>query len=285
MILIADSGSTKTEWRLIRDDNGILQFSTLGLNPFHLSDEDLSRELKEDLLPKLQAENIEASQVDQLFFYGAGADQGPASHRMSEVLQSLFPSATAEVHSDMLGVARGLCGDQPGIACILGTGANSAYFDGTALSHKIQAIGYVLGDEGSGAWIGKTLLADFLREKMPEDIARKLTKRFDLSREGILEQVYRQPGAARYMASFSRFVFQNLKDPYLHALVRTGFDLFFRENVLRYPEALKEPVHFSGSVAFYYANILRQAAADHDVQVRHIVEGPIAGLTLYHQKK
>lgn len=284
MKLIADSGSSRTEWRLIDAEGRIRQAETLGLNPFHVTDEAIIRELEQSLIPKLAGNDFSTEKVSEIYFYGSGCVVGNPVERIKQNLEHVFPHAIADVNDDLLAVGRGLCGKDTGIVAILGTGANSGLYNGKEFIEKVRALGYILGDEGSGAWIGRTLLAAYLRNELPKNISERLEKRFELTPGEILEKVYRTPGASRYLASFSRFVFQNLKEPRLYQIVYEGFRLFMEHNILKYSKYKKTPVHFSGSVAFYYANILRQVAADLGIHIGHIVEGPVAGLALYHKQ-
>ncbi len=284
MKLIADSGSSKTEWRIIDQDQRIHQAKTIGLNPFHVPDEGIISELTIILLPQFSSLNLEAGSVKEIYFYGSGCVPGPPVERIKNCLEKVFTGAKAEVYDDLVAVGRGLCGREKGIVAILGTGSNSGMYDGQEIVHKVRALGYILGDEGSGAWIGKMLLSKYLRGELSETLHKRLQDRFDLTPGDILDKVYRTPQANKYLAGFSRFVFQHIKDPGLYQMVYEGFRLFLEHNILKYPDYTKTPVHFSGSVAFYYANILRQAAADVSVRVGHIVEGPIAGLALYHKQ-
>ncbi len=279
MILIADSGSSKTAWRLI-DKDGISQFLTEGLNPVHKSSDHLTSILRDQLLPEL---TIDGSQVGAVYFYGAGCIPGDPSERLRGVLQSLFPAASVDVYDDLLAVARGVCGHKAGIACILGTGTNSCLYDGENIAARIPALGYILGDEGGGAWLGKELLAAYLRNELPAGIHDSFVKRFNLGRSEILGSVYTGGHAASYLAGFSKFIFHHKEDPFLYKMVYRGFATFLEKNVMRYDNFQDYPVHFSGSIAFYYSSILRKAAADRGVLVKNIVEGPIAGLTLYYQ--
>jgi len=281
MILIADSGSTKTAWRLIDGHGKIHQMTSEGLNPLHLSMDEITEHIRESILAPDQ---FSAGSVEKVFFYGAGCTPGEASDRMTNVLSSSFPQANVEVADDMLAVARGVCGHDPGIACILGTGSNSCMFDGTAITFKVPALGFILGDEGSGAWLGKSFLASFIRNELPVDLASRFKKQYKADRGDILQSVYRGERPAAYLAGFSRFLFRHRSDPYVSRLVYRGFGEFLEKNVIRYDNYASLPVHFSGSIAFYYASILRKAASDKGITVRNIVEGPIAGLALYHQQ-
>ncbi len=277
MILIADSGSTKTDWRIIDAQGKIHQAKTVGLNPYHQSSNDMARVLDQELLPQLTVP------IERVFFYGAGCANPTVNQTAVQALTSTFPNAPVQVESDLLAAARSLCGHQAGIACILGTGANSCLYDGQAIVDNVPPLGYVLGDEGSGTYIGKELLNRYLKRDMPEPLRRQFAKRYDVTTAAVLDQVYRQPQANTYLASFARFAFHHLKHPYIVRMVYDGFRQFFEKNVAKYENHQQHKVHFTGSIAFYYSNVLRQVANDLEFSVQNIVESPIAGLTLYHR--
>jgi N-acetylglucosamine kinase-like BadF-type ATPase len=185
---------------------------------------------------------------------------------------------------DLLAAARALCGTEPGIACIMGTGSNSCLYDGEKITGNVANLGWILADEGSGANIGRKFLVDYLRVKQPANIAQAFKERFPLTREEFLEKVYQQERPSAFLASFTRFIFQHLKDPYCYQLIYNSFVEFYEEVVMRYENYQKYKVHFTGSIAFYFSDVLRQVAADKGVTVKNIMEGPIAGLTLFHKK-
>lgn len=276
-LLIADSGSTKTDWRLIDPEGKISQAKTVGFNPYHQSSDDIAQELQTELLPQLTGE------IQKIHFYGAGCSTEMARQTVGNALQQVFPNSQAEVHNDLLAAARALCGRQTGIACIIGTGANSCQYDGHKITDNVPPLGYILGDEGSATWLGKQLLNSYFKRWMPNELRAPFEKRFSPSVSDTLEHVYRQPQANRYLAQFSRFAFHHLKHPWVAKLIYSGFNEFFDKNVTQYQDFQQQPIHFTGGVAFYYANILRQVANDRGVRVQNILESPIAGLTLFHQ--
>lgn len=278
MILIADSGATKTDWRIINPQGGIQQAKTIGLSPYYQTSESISAELTQNLLPSITGE------VSEIHFYGTGCAGEEPCAIVRRGLQTVFPSAsTIEVDSDMLGAARGLCGHEAGIACILGTGSNNCLYDGRDIADKIPSLGFWLGDEGSGGYLGKTLVTAFLHKEIPDDLAAKFAKRYGLNREIVLENAYKKPFPNRYFATFSKFLFDNRSHPFAYKLVYDAFSEFLAKYVCKLPDHQKYKAHFSGSVAFYYSDILRRAAAEKGVVVGHIMETPIAGLALYHR--
>lgn len=223
-----------------------------------------------------------AGQVAEIFFYGAGCSSEHSKGIVREAFQKVFPDTSLVVEHDLLAAARALCGEEPGIACILGTGSNSCLYDGQQITGNVPALGFILGDEGSGTDLGKRVVADFLRGDMPEALRERFQKRFPLSVDEVLDRLYRHAFPKPYLATFSRFLFHNLKDPYCYELVYSSFTDFIRKNVLKYPNQENLPVHFVGSIAFYYGNVLRQATANQGLRVGRILENPIAGLTLFH---
>ena len=277
MILLADSGSTKTHWRYQVADGSISQIMTKGLNPWHMSTDRLLEVLSKELVPQVPGS------VEQLYFYGSGCTPGQATEQMQISLKDSFPTASIYVADDLVAAARGLCGHETGIACILGTGSNSCLWDGQQAADRVPALGYVLGDEGSGADLGKRLLHAYYKRTLPEELRASFEKRFKPVLHETLQQVYQSDTPSQYLGSFSRFLLQHVREAWVYRMVYTAFDAFFEHNICRYADYQKLPVHFTGSVAFYFANILRQVGNDRGVIIRNIVEEPIAGLMLYHQ--
>ena len=280
MILIADSGSTKTDCRLIDEKKQIHQFATQGINPYFNSSEQIISLLKSELVPQL---NFELSNSKlSTYFYGAGCRVEDKKKIVKKALSEVFPESKIEIYTDMLGAARSLCGKNVGIAAILGTGANTCYYDGEKIVENRTSTGYILGDEGSGAHIGKTFIQAFLNDEIPQDIADRFVARFKLSKDDIIDAVYRQPMPNRFLASFSKFIFQNLKEQFIIDLVADCFNQFFDKHICKYEKHKKVKLSCTGSVAFYYSNILRAVSLEKEVSIDTITETPIAGLTLYH---
>lgn len=277
MKLIADSGGSKIDWRLLNSDGSIGQTNTPGFNPYYQPIDDLINTLKAAVVPLVKEE------VTQIFFYGAGVSSEKNQAVIREAFLSFFPKAKVEIGWDLLAAARALCGHEPGIACIIGTGSNSCLYDGKDITGNIANLGWILADEASGANIGRKFVVDYLRDKFPATLAKQFHERFPLTREEFLEKVYQKEKPSAFLASFMRFIFQHLKEPYCHKLVYDSFAEFYENNVIPYPNSKNLKVHFTGSVAFYFSDILRQVANDKGITVKNILESPIAGLTLYHQ--
>ncbi len=278
MILIADSGGSKLDWRMLHKDGKIEQAHGSGFNPYYHSVDDLQKSIEGNLLPLL------SNKVDLIFFYGAGLSSESNVQAVYHTLKHIFPEAKIEINWDLLAAARSLCGQEQGIACILGTGSNSCYYDGVDIAHHVPTLGWILGDEGGGAFLGKRLVNDYIRGELPNKLGDQFYARFSLDREEILEHVYQKEKPSAFLGSFSKFIFQHVKEPYCYNLVYSSFEEFFQKNVMKYDNYQSMKVHFTGSVAFYFSDILRQVANDIGVTVKNIVESPIAGLSLYHQK-
>jgi glucosamine kinase len=283
MILIADSGSTKTDWRFIDADSRIFPFLTSGFNPYFQTSSDISSVIAKDLKPLLVPQL--GTGVLDIFFYGAGCGNEKNCGLVRTALEEQFPESIITIYSDMLAAAHALCGQSAGLVAILGTGMNSACYDGRQLVSQQPSLGYILGDEGSGAYLGKLLLADYLNKEMPEDMRLRFESRFALSKDQILEKVYKEQLPNRFLASFSLFIYQNLAQQYCIDLVAGAFRCFFDLHICKYPEYKKLKLSCSGSVAFWYSNILRRIAEEKGVMLDKVVETPIAGLSLYHIEK
>jgi N-acetylglucosamine kinase-like BadF-type ATPase len=281
MILIADSGGSKTDWRLVLENGKIEQASSPGFNPYYQPIEDLNRIIDGILLPKIP----QKQEVGEIYFYGAGVSSEKNQLTIKNAFLEFFPKAQIEIGWDLLAAARALCGTEPGIACIMGTGSNSCLYDGKNIIDNVANLGWILADEGSGANIGRKFLVDYLRKKFPDELARQFHARFPYTREEFLEKVYQEEKPSAFLASFAKFIFQHLKEPYCYQLIYSSFAEFYENNVMKYENYQNLKVHFTGSIAFYFSDILRQVANDKRITVKNILEGPIAGLTLYHTKK
>lgn len=275
MILIADSGSTKTDWCLV--DNGVLvkQIFTKGTNPFFQTEDEISAEVSENLLPYLNT-----AKVDAVWFYGAGC-AFPEKNEIVRAAIARHLDVPIEVGSDLLGAARGLCGRQPGIACILGTGSNSCFYDGKEIVSNVSPLGFILGDEGSGAVLGKMLVGDVLKNQLPAALKEEFLSRYELTPAIILERVYKKPFPNRFLASLSPFLVEHLDVPEIHTLVLNGFKAFFDRNVKQY-DYKQYPVHLIGSLAYYYRSVLQEAAEQTGVRLGTIKQSPMEGLISYH---
>ena len=278
MILIADSGSTKTSWRLVDENKKILHFSTEGLNPYFKSQGEIVDEIKASPLVYFPDDK----KVHQIFFYGAGCSSTEKCEMVKAALSQCFQGAEIMVSHDILAAARATCGHSEGIVCILGTGSNSCSYDGTNIIQKIGGLGYILGDEGSGSHIGKQLLEAYLNHELPEDLKKDFDNTFHLTKEEIDKRVYEKPQANRFLASFSRFIGQHKQHPFCIKTIEFCVEQFLEKHVCRYPDYKKKTVHFVGSIAYYYTDFLQSACKKHGITVGKILPYPVEELTLYH---
>ena len=279
-ILIADSGSTKTDWICLTgdDESTQIEVQTVGLNPFHVSDNEIRDVLAHDVLPQLGD-----TKVDAVYFYGSGV-RPEVEGRVEGLLRESFPDAqTVQAHSDLLGACRALCGDKPGIACILGTGANSCVYDGTQVVHNTPALGYILGDEGSGAVLGKHLLHDLYTGVLPNSVRLMFEKEMGLQLSNIINKVYREPQANRFLASLSEFIHRHLDEEGIRQLVYSTFSDFVNYHISRYGRR-DLPLSFVGSIAYYYQEQLQLIVQMLDYEMGTILKSPLQGLVAYHSK-
>ena len=275
MILIADSGSTKTDWCVVENGESILRFKTRGTNPFFQTEEEIGKEIEAGLLPSLKG--FEPSAI---YFYGAGC-AFPEKNDMIRRAVNRYLSVPVEVGSDLLAAARALCGDQPGIACIMGTGSNSCYYDGREIVKNVSPLGFILGDEGSGAVLGKLLIGDVLKDQLPPALKDQFLTQYELTPALIMDKVYRQPFPNRFLAGFSPFIREHLDEPAIWELVTRSFLAFFTRNVKQY-DYFEQPVHLVGSGAWYYQDVLKEIAFDLGIRLGTIARSPMEGLIAYH---
>ncbi len=278
MILIADCGSTKIDWCVVNDGKVVEQIFTSGINALLMTEEQIRETLAAEL-----AEKVKGYAIESVYYYGAGCLFDDICANVRRAIAHNVPTAkTIEVHSDLLAAARALCGQNEGIACILGTGSNSCYYNGKEIVDNVSPLGYILGDEGSGAVLGKLLVGDVLKNQLPKELCEKFLTEYDLDRQKIIEGVYKKPAANRFLASLSPFLIKNIEEPAIHRLVLNAFKSFFVRNIENYSNYKSMPVSFVGSVAFYYKDVLAEAAKALDITIGTIIKCPMEGLVKYH---
>jgi len=276
MILLADSGSTKTQWCLVQDGNVVLEVITDGINPFYQTDMEIITLLDTQLVPKLG--NVE---IGHIYFYGAGCSFPDKKIVVSRALVRFFGGAIIEIQSDLLGAARSLFQREKGIACILGTGSNSCFYDGSEIIQNVSPLGYILGDEGSGAVLGKLFIADCLKNQLSKELSEKFFAQYKITPAEIMENVYKKPFPNRYLAKFTPFLLENIDEPNIFNLVFDSFDAFFVRNIMQYPlEDIQ--VGFVGSIAYFFRDTLEIVAFERGISVSKIIQQPMAGLVKYH---
>ena len=277
MILIAESGSTRTTWCIVRDNDLVETCYTSGINPFFLGEEDIRKLLNiEFSLPK--------TDIASIFFYGAGCGFPDKQKMLFDVLSSYFGTTDVEVNSDLLAAARSLCKAGEGVACILGTGSNSCLYDGKKIVQNTPPLGFILGDEGSGSYLGKNLLSGIFKNQFPEAIRDDF---FTTYPEAVvseaLENVYRKPFPNRYLAQYAKFIANHINHSDIEKMVENGFSEFLRRNVMQYPGVNHLPVHFTGSIAFFFREQLEKTLKSFGLTVGTISQEPMQGLIEYHR--
>ncbi|MDF2436659.1 MAG: putative N-acetylglucosamine kinase [Bacteroidota bacterium] len=285
MILIADSGSTKTDWRLIDNKNNTYNFHTIGFNPYFQDSTSIARELNTHLEPSISALQLDQEKEFNIYFYGAGCSSTEKCDIVKTAISEVFPNADIFVEHDLLAAARALCGNTEGIAAIMGTGSNSCYYDGNKIAANVSSLGYILGDEGSGAYIGKHFIQDYLNKELPAKIADSFDATYNLSKEKILNAVYKEPMPSRFLASFSKFINQNKHEEYFKDLVKFNFNQFFVKHICKYDNHQKVHLSCVGSVAFHYRDTLQEVANSKGVQLNKVIDSPITDLTKFHLNK
>lgn len=278
MLVIADSGSTKTDWCIGNTKTDCRIVQTGGINPFHQSSDEIEQVIGSTLVPQLG----DTTEFTDIYFYGAGCIPEKADIVKQALLQS-FPQANVSVESDLSAAAHALCGKHPGIACILGTGSNSCAYDGENITANVSPLGYILGDEGSGAVLGKQFVGDCLKHQLPDDLCEKFLKEYELTPTLILDKVYRQPMANRFLAGLTPFISEHRHRPEIHSLLISCFTDFFRRNVMQY-EYQGIAVHFTGSIAYYFQEEVKEAAQALEITIGNVVKSPMEGLIDYHFK-
>lgn len=280
MILLADSGSTKTDWGLVENGKLVKRLRTSGMNPFQMSEEAITEEIKTHLVPELPG-----TVLDEVHFYGAGCTKEKQPIVERALRANLTINGECEVASDMLGAARGICGHKPGIACILGTGSNSCSYDGKNLVKNVSPLGFILGDEGSGAVLGKLLVGDVLKNQMPEAITKRFFEKYKLTSAEIIDRVYRQPKPNTFLASFVPFLEENIDEPKIYNLVKESFRSFLRRNVMQYDGWQTLPIGFNGSIAKIYKKPLLEALEEEGMHFGRIIQAPMEAMVEYHVEK
>lgn len=280
MILIEDGGSTKADWiALDNDKNEVFRVRTLGLNPAVVT----QNELKNRVVNMFQLMDVQA-EVTEIHFYGAGCGTPKPSAILKSVLETVFIHAKVNIAEDMLAAVYAASGNKPAIVCILGTGSNSCYYDGTTVHMNTVSLGYSVMDEASGNYFGKLLLREYFYGKMPKRIAKKFEEVYDLDADVIKYHLYKQPNPNRYLASFAKFMFEFKEDKYIKKIIKRGFQEFFKYRVLPFGKTTDTPIYFIGSIAFYFSEILKKVAKKNHLSVTGILQRPIDNLLDFHKK-
>ena len=274
MKLVADSGSTKTACAVVENPNHVIK--TDGINPIFMDSDAIENTLRTQLVPHL------TEAITEVYFYGAGCANQEKNNVVKQALQTIFGDIKIEIASDLLGAARGLCKHQDGIACILGTGSNSCLYQNGNISWNVPALGFILGDEGSGAVLGKLFMGNLFKNQLPHEVKTDFEQTYGLSMMDVIEKVYRQPLPNRFLASFGPFISKHIAVPQVYNMVYNALESFIERNVKQYPYNTL-PVYLTGSIAYYFSNILHDLASKHHFQIGRIDQDPLQGLIIYHK--
>lgn len=278
MKLIAESGGTKTSWCVVSGSTESEIISTIGLNPNFVPEVNFREVLSKEVLPALKNPDIR-----EVWFYGAGCAGKAMEKKVRDAVSHVIPAAAVHVNSDLTGAARGLLGSNSGYICMIGTGSNSGYYDGNRITANIPPLGFILGDEGSGAWLGKRLLADFLRGIMPAELAGEFRKEYGAEKDEIVSNVYRGLFPSRFIGDFVQFLDDHISDPYCRGLIRKAFEEFVGRNLKLYRVTGRTEIAVTGSVAWHFRDILREVFEKNNFIITTIIKEPIDGLIRYHK--
>jgi N-acetylglucosamine kinase-like BadF-type ATPase len=276
--LIADSGSTKCEWCLLYNGKKKI-INTHGISPYFVKREQIVDLLEQDLVPELK--NVE---IEELHFYGTGMGNPSNEKIVRLALKEVFSTAEITLQDDLLGAARALCGHEKGIACILGTGANSCYYNGKKIVKNSPGLGYVLGDEGSGAYLGKKVIQYYLYNTFDEELLYRFNKQFNVTKDDILDSVYKKPLANRYLASYAIFLAENRGHYMIENIIEDGLNDFVFNHLYKYEESWKMPINFTGSIAFGFKDVLQELCNTYELELGNVFQSPMDGLVEFHKE-
>ncbi len=275
--LIADSGATKAEWCLLKNGRKKTLF-TQGISPYFLNTEQIYQLLEKELKPRLRKEDIH-----EIYYYGTGCANPLNARSVKKALRKSFSGAKVEVTHDLMGAARALCGRDKGVACILGTGANSCYYNGKKILKNSPGLGYVLGDEGSGAYLGKKVIQYYLYGTFDDELRGRFDLTYTTNASEILENVYKKPLPNRYLAGYARFLADNRGHYMIENIIEDGLNDFFFTHLCKYREAWSLPIHFAGSIAFGFKDVLQQLCNSYEFELGRVMKNPMEGLIEYHR--
>lgn len=279
MLLIADSGSTKTDWCYIDKNSHRFYFQSKGMNPYNISQENLQTEIEMDVLP-----NLHTTEIKEMVFYGSGCSTWQKKTQMVNTFSQYLPHTEIHIEDDLLGAARATCGRKSGVAAILGTGSNSCLYDGEKITENLPSLGYVLCDEGAGTNIGKLVLRNYLRGQMPEEIEKEFADENPGEEADFLNRLYKGEVPNYYLASFAKFAIQRQNKKYLKVLIEEAFNNFFLMQVTQYTNYSSMPINVVGSVGYYAKDVFIEVAKKYDMKVNKVIKAPLEELIQYHLK-
>lgn len=278
MKLIIDCGSTKADWVIINDDNTVKQFKTEGFNPNYTDKKTIS-----SIILNNNLYNIYIQDIKEIYFYGSGCGNENNCKLIYDILSSIFVNSKINVTHDMMAACHAISGDKEGIVCILGTGSNSCFYNGKEIADKAVSLGYILGDEGSGSYLGKALIRDYFYNKLPTHLSQKFKNEYDTDIYSVIEHIYHKEQVSQYLASFSRFLYENKDEKYVKNLCRDSFETFVDIFIKRYEIKEQTEIGFVGSIAYYFKDILYNILKDNNLKLGKVLKNPIEGLIEYHK--
>ncbi|MCB0566080.1 MAG: hypothetical protein KDD01_17045 [Phaeodactylibacter sp.] len=276
MIVVVDSGSTKADWKMV-NSKGVQTISTMGFNPVFHSENKIYQELQEAF-----DDGVKPDEATQVFYYGAGCWDEKLKGVVNNALTRIFNNADIEVEHDLLGAARATCGREPGISCILGTGSNSCLYDGNDVTDNVTNLGYLLGDEGSGTHLGKSLIRAYFYRELSPGLKKKLEEAYPGGKQAMLDQIYGKETPNVYLASFTKFMSQNIHHPFIQSLLYNSFAEFIDRHARKYRNHLSLPIHFIGSIAFYFQDVIRVVLEERAMTPGNFIQKPIDDLVSFH---
>jgi len=275
--IIADSGSTKCQWTLVTNGKK-KSISTVGMSPYFLSEDEMIA-----LVQKAFKGKVDANTIDAIYFYGTGLSNALNSAIIKKVLKTVFKNALLDIQTDLVGAARATCQNEKGVACILGTGSNTGYYNGKKITKNSPGLGYVLGDEGSGAYLGKKVLQYYLYQTFDEELQSSFEQSYQLDRAQILNKVYKEPTPNKFLASFCLFLAAHRGHYMIENIIEDGLNDFFFTHLNKLNESWLHPIHFVGSVAFAFKDVIKQLGNTNELEIGKILKSPMEGLITYHQ--
>jgi len=277
MKLIVDSGSTSTDWIFIKEGAVIKEFKGPGFNPYYFNDENYLIKLEEAV-----SDEIQFPEIGNIYFYGSGCSTQTNCALVKSTLWESFPNANIQLHHDLFGAAVALLGNNKGIACILGTGSNSCLWDGADIIENVPSIGYLLGDEGSGTYLGKLIVTEILLENAPTEISKKFYTAYQLDFPTVLDRIYKQEDPNKFLSEISKFASANLSDNWIKEMIKLNFNRFIDKQVSHYTNFGNQEISFVGSVAFGFQNLLREVLGSRNLKVGKIIKSPVGELVKFH---
>ncbi|MCX6331488.1 MAG: N-acetylglucosamine kinase [Bacteroidetes bacterium] len=275
--IIADSGATKCQWTIVQN-NKRQSISTMGISPYFLSTENIAA-----ILEKAFSKKVKTDKINAIYFYGTGLSNPDNVKSLKKALRLVFKNAKLDIQTDLVAAARATCQTEKGIACILGTGSNTGYYNGKKIVKNSPGLGYVLGDEGSGAYLGKKVLQYFLYQTFDEELMICFSKKYNLDRSQILNKIYREPLPNRYLASFAVFLSEHRGHYMIENIIEDGLNDFFYTHLNKLNESWLYPIHFTGSVAYAFRDVIKQLALVYEMELGKITKSPMEGLVAYHK--